>query len=121
MRKGVRLSHREFERLVENALRAIPEEFSELMGNVVVRIEQEPPEDMPDVLGVYEGVPLVDRSIDDMLFPDSITLYEGPLKRACGSIEELEREVRITVLHEAGHFFGLDEAQLEDLDNRTDL
>ena len=110
-----KLSHKEFAGLVAKALASIPEEFRDFLENVAVMIEDEPPEDMPDVMGLYEGVPLVERSIDDCLLPDCITLYKGPIERACRSPAEIEAEVRSTVLHEVGHFFGLEESQLEQL------
>ncbi|MFC1874328.1 metallopeptidase family protein [Chloroflexota bacterium] len=111
-----KLSHEEFERLVEKALATIPEEFRSFLENVVLVIEDEPPDDMPDVIGLYEGVPLVERSMDDTILPDYITLYKGPIKRACRTRAEMEAEVRVTVLHEIGHFFGLEESQLEQLE-----
>jgi predicted Zn-dependent protease with MMP-like domain len=109
------MSDEEFEHLVGKALASIPEEYRAFLENVVVMTEDEPPDDMPDVMGLYEGVPLVERSIDDSLLPDCITLYMGPIKRACGTPAEIEAEVRLTVLHEIGHFFGLEESQLEQL------
>ena len=110
------LSHQRFERLVEKALATLPEEFQRYLENVAVVIENDPPDDMPDVMGVYEGVPLVERSMDDTILPDCITLYKGPIERACHTHAEIEAEVGITVLHEIGHFFGLDEGQLEHLE-----
>ncbi len=110
-----KLSHKEFESLVAKALASIPKDFRNFLENVAVMIEDEPPEDMPDVMGLYEGVPLVERSIDDSLLPDSITLYKGPIKRTCRTSAEIVAEVRLTVLHEVGHFFGLEESQLEQL------
>jgi len=110
------LSHKEFERLVEKAMAALTEEFQYYLENVAVIIEDEPPGDMPDVMGLYEGVPLVERSMDDTILPDCITLYKGPIERACHTRAEIEAEVSITVLHEIGHFFGLDEGQLEHLE-----
>ena len=107
------LSHRRFERLVARALSRLPEEFKSRLDNVAVLIEDEPPEDMPDTLGLYEGVPLIARSVDDVLLPDQITIFKGPIERVCSTEKEVEDEVRLTVLHEVGHFFGLDEAQLE--------
>jgi predicted Zn-dependent protease with MMP-like domain len=109
------LSHQRFERLVEKALATLPKEFQSYLENVAVVIEDEPPNDMPDVMGLYEGVPLVERSIDDTILPDCITLYKGVIERACRTHAEIEAEVRLTVLHEIGHFFGLDEGQLEHL------
>ena len=109
-------SQQEFERLVEKALATIPDEFRVFLENVVVVVEDEPPDDMPDVLGLYEGIPLVERSHGDTLLPDCITLFQGPITRSCRTPAEMEAEVRITVLHEVGHFFGLDETQLEKLE-----
>ena len=113
MARTIRLSNRRFERLVEKALSGLPEEFQSRMENVVVLIEGEPPEDMPDTLGLYEGVPLTERTSDGISFPDRITLFKGPIERACRTEEEIEGEVRLTVLHEVGHFFGLEDEQLE--------
>jgi len=114
------LSHQRFERLVQKALATLPEEFQSYLENVVVVIENEPPDDMPDVMGLYEGVPLVERSLDDTILPDCITLYKGPIERACRTHAEIEAEVRVTVLHEIGHFFGLEEGQLEHLELKKD-
>jgi len=115
-----KLSYKGFERLVGKALATLPEEFQGYLENVVVIIKNEPPDDMPDVMGLYEGVPLVERSIDDTILPDCITLYKGPLERTCRTRAEIENEVRVTVLHEIGHFFGLEEGQLEHLDVKRD-
>ena len=111
-----RLSRRGFERLVERALAALPEEFRSFLENVAVVVEDEPPDDMPDVMGLYEGIPLVERSLDDILMPDRITIYRGTTERACRTQSEIEVEVGTTVLHEIGHLFGLDEKQLEPLE-----
>ncbi len=59
------------------------------------------------------GVPLIERSLDSVSLPDRITLFKGPIERACRTHAEIETEVRLTVLHEIGHFFGLEEGQLE--------
>ncbi len=113
MARTIRLSHRRFERLVAKALSGLPEEFRIRLENVAVLIEDEPPADMPDTLGLYEGVPLTERSLDGITLPDRITLFKKPIERACHTEEEIETEVRLTVLHEVGHFFGLEEAQME--------
>ncbi|MFC2021519.1 metallopeptidase family protein [Chloroflexota bacterium] len=115
MARKDKLSHQEFSRLVDRALDSIPDEFRFFLENVVVMVEEEPPVDMPDVMGLYEGVPLVDRSTGDTILPDCITLYKGPIERACRSRSQVEAEIRDTLLHEIGHFFGLDELQLEKL------
>ena len=113
-----KLSREGFERLVKRSLIALPEEFQGYLENVAVVIADEPPDDMPEVMGLYEGVPLVERSMDDTILPDCITLYTGPIERACSTPAEMETEVRITVLHEIGHFFGLEEGQLERLEQQ---
>jgi len=118
MAKKDKLSYHEFCRLVDKALECVPEEFRDFWENVVVMVEDEPPVDMPDVMGLYEGVPLVDRSTDDTILPDCITLYKGPIERASRTPAEVEGEIRDTVLHEIAHFFGLDEGQLEQLEQR---
>jgi predicted Zn-dependent protease with MMP-like domain len=107
------LSHRRFERLVRKVLAMLPEEFQAKLENVVVVIEEEPPEDMPDVMGLYEGISLIDQSSGDIEPPDLITIFKGPIERSCHTEQEIESEVRLTVLHEVGHHFGLDEAQLK--------
>ena len=110
------LSLRSFEHLVKKALESLSDEFHRYLENVVVVIEEEPTDDMPDLLGLYEGIPLVERSLDETNLPDQITLFKGPIVRACNTLDEIETEVRITVLHEIGHFFGLEEAQLQKLE-----
>jgi predicted Zn-dependent protease with MMP-like domain len=74
-----KVSHRGFDPLVERALVTLPDEFQSYLENVVVVIEEEPPADMPDVMGLYEGIPLVERSLDDTNLPDHITLFKGRL------------------------------------------
>ena len=106
----------EFEELVGEALDGVPPELAGLMDNVVVLVEAEPPEDDPDLLGLYDGVPLTERdSTYTFLPPDRIFVYRGPLTRMCESPEELVEEVRITVVHEIAHHFGIDDDALHDL------
>ncbi len=111
--RQINLPRRRFERLVGRALAGLPPEFQARLENVAVLIEDEPPDDMPDTMGLYEGVPLIHRSSDDVMMPDQITLFKGPIERVCSTEKEIESEVRLTVLHEVGHYFGLDESQLE--------
>jgi len=111
--RRINLSRSRFERLVGSALAGLPPEFQARIDNVAVLIEDEPPEDMPDIMGLYEGVPLIHRSSDDVMLPDQITLFKGPIERVCSTEQEIENEVRLTVLHEVGHYFGLEESQLE--------
>ena len=105
-----------FEELVAVALDGVPPELAALMDNVVVLVEPEPPADDPDLLGLYDGVPLTERdSSYTFLPPDRIFVYRGPLTRMCETPEELVDEVRITVVHEIAHHFGIDDAALHDL------
>jgi predicted Zn-dependent protease with MMP-like domain len=106
-----------FDALVDEALDAVPDELARLVDNVVVLVEDEPPEGEPDdLLGLYDGVALTDR--DSTLLPqlpDRILIFRGPLLDFCASEAELVREVRITVVHEIAHHFGIDDARLHEL------
>ena len=105
-----------FEALVDLALDGIPDELAALVRNVVVLVEDEPPEDETDLLGLYEGIALTERWGDPMMeLPDRIFVFRGPLLDMCESEEELVKEVRITVVHEVAHHFGIDDDRLHDL------
>ncbi|AIY18942.1 hypothetical protein GUY44_00190 [Pimelobacter simplex] len=113
----VEMSPEEFDALVDTALDDIPDELARLVRNVVVLVEEEPPEGEPDdLLGLYDGVALTERD-SSMLphLPDRIFLYRGPLLDMCDDEEDLANEVRITVVHEVAHHFGIDDARLHDL------
>ena len=106
----------EFDALVDRALDGIPDELARLVSNVVVLVEDEPPADEPDLLGLYEGVALTERWGDPgMELPDRILVFRGPLLDMCDTVEELEEEVRITVVHEVAHHFGIDDERLHAL------
>ena len=113
----VDISPDDFDALVDEALDAIPEELAGLVRNVVVLVEEEPPEDEPDdLLGLYDGVALTDR--DSSLLPqlpDRIFLFRGPLLDLCEDEAELVDEIRITVVHEIAHHFGIDDHRLHEL------
>jgi predicted Zn-dependent protease with MMP-like domain len=113
----------DFYQLVERALDGLPPELSELLDNVAIVIEDWPDHsalnasDSPDdtLYGLYEGVPLTERGDSYYgVLPDRITIFRGPLERDFRA-EELEEQVRITVVHEIAHFFGLGEERLEEL------
>ncbi len=105
-----------FEDLVSVALDGVPPELASLMDNVVVLVDSEPPPEDPDLLGLYDGVPLTERdSSYTFLPPDRIFIYRGPLTRMCESTDELVDEVRITVVHEIAHHFGIDDRALHEL------
>ncbi len=110
------ISESEFEELVARALDGVPTELAALMDNVVVLVEAESPDEDPGLLGLYDGVPLTDRdSTYTFRPPDRIFIFRGPLTRMCESPEELIEEVRITVVHEIAHHFGIDDSALHDL------
>ena len=107
----------QFDALVDRALDGIPDEIAAHVQNVVVLVEQEPPEDEPDdLLGLYDGVAVTERwgSVPFEL-PDRILIFRGPLLDLCDSEEELVEEVRITVVHEVAHHFGIDDERLHEL------
>ncbi len=110
------LSHREFEDAVGDALDAIPTALLDMLSNVVFLVEDEPAHDEPDLLGVYDGVPLTDREDGwSQELPDHITIFRGPLSRMCVDRAELVDEITITVVHEIAHHFGIEEDRLHAL------
>jgi predicted Zn-dependent protease with MMP-like domain len=100
-----------FEQVVENALAGIPAAYRSRMRNVIVVVEDQPPE--PGLLGLYEGRPLTERSTNDgFVLPDRITIFRAPHVRMARNSQHLRRIVAETVWHEIAHYFGLDEAQV---------
>ena len=106
----------EFEEAVGDALDAVPPELMRLLDNVVFLVEDEPPADDPDLLGVYDGTPLTERG-DAWAgaLPDRITIFRGPLTRMCEDREDLLDEIAVTVVHEIAHHFGIDDDRLHAL------
>ncbi|MGE9808009.1 MULTISPECIES: metallopeptidase family protein [unclassified Janibacter] len=111
------MSREEFEAAVGDALDDVPAELLAMLDNVAFFVEDEPPADDPDLLGVYDGVPLTERDGGWGLgaLPDRIVLFRGPLTRMCEDREELLDEVAITVVHEVAHHFGIDDERLHEL------
>jgi predicted Zn-dependent protease with MMP-like domain len=103
-----------FEEHVERALAALPPELQAAVRNVEISVEDEHPDD-PDIFGLYEGVPLPERGDWAGSLPDRIRIFRLPLVDSFPDPAELEEEIRVTVLHELAHYFGLDENQLENL------
>jgi predicted Zn-dependent protease with MMP-like domain len=126
-RKVVRLSRREFERLVERAISRLPLRFRRKMENVAVVVEdwadeatlEEMEIEPPDTLyGLYRGTDLTRRDSGyGNVLPDVITIYQGPIEEDCDSVEEMETLVQDTVVHEIGHYFGLDDDRLAELED----
>ena len=106
----------QFEDLVGEALDLIPEELGRLMDNVVVLVEDFPPQGRR-LLGLYHGVPLTDRGqYYAGMLPDTIHIYRVPILRMCRSEEEVVDQVRRTVVHEVAHHFGISDERLHELD-----
>jgi predicted Zn-dependent protease with MMP-like domain len=103
-----------FEDHVRAALDSLPPHIAAALKNVAVVVEDENRED-PDLFGLYEGVPLPERGDMAGSLPDRIAIYRLPLEEEFPDPAELEEEIRITVLHELGHYFGLDEDRLAEL------
>lgn len=121
----MRVSHEEFETLVEEALEQLPAEFREALENVAVMVQEEPSEedleevgidpadpDRDELLGLYQGVPLPERDSFYSALPDRVLVFRGPILRSCETRRQVIREVRETVQHELGHYFGLEEDEL---------
>jgi predicted Zn-dependent protease with MMP-like domain len=103
-----------FEEHVERALAALPPEPKRAVQNVEISVEDEHPEE-PDLFGLYEGVPLPEREDWAGAIPDRIRIFRLPLVESFPDPAELEDEIRITVLHELAHYFGLEEDRLDEL------
>ena len=103
-----------FDALVEDALDLIPDELAALVHNLVVLVEDRPPDDEPpDTLGLYDGGTL---GLDaEGHLPDRVFVFRRPLLEMCWSEDELVEEVRITVVHEVAHHFGIDDDRLHEL------
>jgi predicted Zn-dependent protease with MMP-like domain len=113
---GVTMSRRRFEELVGDALDLVPEELFRLMDNVVVLVEDDPPPEDPDLLGVYEGYALTERGVDYAgVLPDRITIFRRPILSICDTEDDVVEEVAVTVVHEIAHHFGIDDGRLHEL------
>jgi predicted Zn-dependent protease with MMP-like domain len=120
------LTHDEIRQEVARVLDRLPRRFRVQLRNVEFVVEDRPsPELLQDegldprfdtLYGIYQGVPLPDRSSFDLpLLPDKITIFAEPLLRDFPDREELREEIRLTVVHEIAHYFGMDEEEVEDL------
>lgn len=121
----VHVPKKRFEQLVTDALRTIPSELRRALDNIAVTVDDEPTaaqlaelEMEPDELlfGLYQGTPLPERSpLQPYSLPDVITIFRRPLEEACDSEAEITEEIRLTVIHEIAHYFGIDEDRLADM------
>lgn len=102
-----------FEELVGEALDGIPDALAARIDNVVIRVRED---SRAGLLGLYEGIPLTRREqYGALAMPDRITIYRLPILRHCRTEEEVVEQVRITVVHEIAHHFGIDDARLHEL------
>lgn len=122
----LQLTENEFEQLVVDVLDSLPETFLNVLNNnnVDVVIEPRPTQRQLDDLritsgslfGLYEGIPLTERdSAYNIVSPDKITIFKEVIEEACSTEEEIARQVRITVIHEVAHYFGIDEDKIDEL------
>ncbi|MCL3863124.1 metallopeptidase family protein [Actinotalea sp. K2] len=111
------MTREDFEDAVRDALDLIPPELAAQIDNVVVLVEDDPPDGEPELLGVYEGVALTERDLwwDAGSLPDRITIFRNPTLAICETVEEVVEEVAVTVVHEIAHHFGIDDERLHAL------
>jgi predicted Zn-dependent protease with MMP-like domain len=123
------MNRRAFATLVEEAVGLIPERFQREMKNLALVVEDEPSPDLleamgiepPDSLyGLYEGTPLTERewSASGTLLPDRITIFQRPIEEDCEDEEEIRAVIGETLIHEVGHYFGLSEEEIEEIEER---
>lgn len=120
-----KLGRKEFDRIVQHAIDLVPDEILDYLDNVLITVQNRPSHELleemglpPDepLLGVYQGVSLPEQSpTDPVPYPDTIILFQEPLEEICDSVEELEREIQLTIAHEIAHFFGIDDDRLREL------
>ena len=122
------MTRERFTALVEEALREIPPRFREAMKNVAVLVEDEPSDELLDELemepgdtlfGLYHGIPLTERdSHYGNTLPDRISIYQLPIEEACEDDEDIRQCIAETVIHEFGHYFGLSEEEIEEIEEK---
>jgi predicted Zn-dependent protease with MMP-like domain len=112
----VRMDRERFEELVGDALDAVPAQLLGLLDNVVILVEDDPPAEEPELLGVYEGHALTERGWDySGVLPDRIVIYRNPILSICEDEDDVVDEVAVTVVHEIAHHFGIDDHRLHEL------
>ena len=121
------MTRRQFEALVERALKRLPKKFKDKLANIAVVVENWADDETlaemgiepPDTLyGLYRGVDLTNRDSNyGNVLPDTVTIYQGPIEEDCADEEEMAELVRDTVIHEIGHYFGLDDETMERIED----
>jgi len=123
-KKEFSVSRRTFEKMVKEAIETIPPEMKERLENVAFLVQKNPsdlPQDWEEedqgLLGLYHGVSRKDRGVSyGNVLPDRIVIYQRPLEKISSNLEELKENIRQTVIHEVGHYFGFDEDELRELE-----
>ncbi len=119
--RGMKMSDEEFEQAVEEALAGVPDRFRQVLENVGIAMAQEPNERElktmctagGELLGLYEGIPVTRRTTGySGVMPDVITIFKGPHERVCATRGQMVEQIRKTMLHEIGHYFGFDDDYL---------
>jgi predicted Zn-dependent protease with MMP-like domain len=120
----MRVTRREFRRLVAQAVEELPAEVQDAMENVTVLVQEWPsreqldsgdPDDRYSLLGLYEGIPRTHRTGYNLALPDRITLFQRPLEAGCSSPEDFREEVKATIIHEIAHHLGWSDEELEQM------
>jgi predicted Zn-dependent protease with MMP-like domain len=109
------MEREKFEALVAQALHGLPEAFREKLTNVAIIVEDLPPKEAESeglLLGLFHGIPRTEKSVFYSSPPDRIFLYQRNIEAVCTSEAEVRRQIRATLLHEVGHYFGLSEDEL---------
>lgn len=115
---NVQISREEFDQLVEQAVAQLPRVFRDRLRNVAIMVEDAPPrrsKHRDSLMGIFHGVPLTEKSSHQASLPDRVVLYQKNIEAVCRSEREIRREIRLTLLHELGHYFGLAEEDLHDI------
>jgi predicted Zn-dependent protease with MMP-like domain len=109
------MEQKKFEELVAQALDGLPQAFREKLTNVAIIVEDSPPAEPKRgglLLGLFHGIPRTEKSVFSSTPPDRIFLYQRNIEAVCRSETEVRRQIRVTLLHEVGHYFGLSEDEL---------
>lgn len=120
------MTHHEIKKQVLSVIEKLPRRFRDQLHNVEIVVDRRPSVELlraegldprhDTLYGIYEGVPLPERSLlDPPLLPDKITIFAEPLLQDFPDPDELREEIRLTVLHEIAHYFGMDDDEIEDL------
>jgi predicted Zn-dependent protease with MMP-like domain len=122
------VDRRAFEQLVAEALQSIPRRFRKAMQNIAIVVEDEPAEDLLDemeieppdtLLGLYQGTPLTERTSSyGNVLPDRVLIFQGPHERTADDEDDLIVAIGETLIHEIGHYFGLSEEEIEEIEER---